>query len=68
MRVFVLCFSESGASIWVGEKPLALASLWSNLMKFLIVSRSEFSRPLIYRLNHEFLSVNDYRRLHSPRD
>lgn len=40
MRVFVLCFSESGASIWVGEKPLVLAGLWSHLMKFVIVSRS----------------------------
>jgi hypothetical protein len=40
VRVFVLCFSESGASIWVGEKPLALASLWSHLMKFVIVPRS----------------------------
>lgn len=37
MRVFVLCFSESGASIWVSEKPLALASLWSHLIKFVIV-------------------------------
>ena len=37
MRVFVLCFSESDASIWVGEKPLVLASLWSCLTKFVII-------------------------------
>jgi len=37
VQVFVLCFSESGASIWVGEKPLVLASLWSYLMQFVII-------------------------------
>jgi len=46
VRVFVLCFSESDASIWVGEKPLVLASLWSHLMKFVIAPLlSEVSSP-----------------------
>ena len=37
MRVFALCFSESGASIWVGDNSLVLASLWSYLMQFVII-------------------------------
>jgi hypothetical protein len=48
VRVFVLYFSESGASIWLCEKLLVLAGLRPHLMKFVIVPRSlRFLDPLI---------------------